>query len=413
MKLNLLLASAALCASLAASASAQVAAPHVVVPDSSVVRPDDVGKRAHTNTRILQLGDPRAEPPSLFGAQRELPPFPGYNYETPASLACVYGLVVPTAGCNPRTLTTNATTGSKVIAIVDAYDDPTARADLKKYSAQFGLPAVTRTNLQIVYARGGRPAYSEGWAQEASLDIEMAHAMAPKAKVILVEAASNSFADLLQAETVAANLVATAGGGEVSNSWGSDEFSIEQTATYASPFVKDKVVFFASTGDNVSPSYPAILPTVVAAGGTSIQRNSAGNFTKEATWEDAGVGPSAFVPRPGFQNAVSGVVGAKRGIADISADANPNTGVWVYWSGGWWVFGGTSVSSPMLAGITNSAKHFLASGGGELKTIYAHLGTASFHDIVTGKCGPSLSYGAKPGYDFCTGVGTPKGFSGI
>ena len=152
---------------------------------------------------FLKLADPKAAPPDLFGLNPQLPPFPGHNYETPASLACVYGLVAKTAGCNPRTLKTNATGGSKVVAIVDAFDDPTVLSDLKKYSKQFGLPAITAANFQVVYASGSRPAYNAGWAQEEGLDVEMAHALAPKAKVILVEAASNSFADLANAEVVA------------------------------------------------------------------------------------------------------------------------------------------------------------------------------------------------------------------
>lgn len=392
------------------SAWAQVATPTIVVPQSSVVHPEDVGKRAHTNTRILKLADPKAAPADLFGVNPQLPPFPGYNYETPASLACVYGLVTKTPGCNPRTLKTNATGGSKVVAIVDAYDDPTALSDLKKYSKQFGLPAITSANFQIIYASGTKPPYNEGWSGEESLDIEMAHALAPKAKVILVEAASNSFADLFNAERVASNAVAAAGGGEVTNSWGSDEFPSELTSAYTAPFSKASVVFFASTGDDMTPSFPAVLPTVVAAGGTSIVRDTAGNFVSETTWQDAGAGPSVYDPRPGFQSKVKSVVGSKRGIADIAAVGNPNTGVWVYWAGDWWIFGGTSVSSPLLAAATNSAKHFLASSTAELAGIYANLKKPAFHDITQGTCG---SHSALVGYDFCTGVGSPNGPTGL
>src|SRR6476469_10069709 len=215
---------------------AQTAVPSVIIPQSSVVHLEDAGKRVHTNTLILQLGNPKVTPPDLFGATPQLPPFPGFNYETPASLACLYGLVKATAGCNPRTLKTNATTGSKVVAIVNAYDAPTVLSDLKKYSRQFGLPAINSANFQVIYAAGTRPPYDQGWAQESGLDVEMVHALAPMAKIILVEAASNSFADMLQAETVAAKAVAAAGGGEISNSWGGEEFPDEMTPAYTAPF---------------------------------------------------------------------------------------------------------------------------------------------------------------------------------
>ena len=126
---------------------------------------------------------------------------------------------------------------------------------------------VTAANFQVIYAAGVRPPVDSGWRIETALDTQMAHALAPKAKIILVEAASNSFAHLLQAERIAANAVAAAGGGEVSNSWGSAEFGSETTSTYTSPFTKPSVVVFASSGDTPQPSYPAVLSNVVAVGG--------------------------------------------------------------------------------------------------------------------------------------------------
>jgi kumamolisin len=385
----------------------------VVVPQSRVVRSQDAGLRAHTNIRVLQLPDARAAPPALHGVQPRLPPVAGNFYETPASLACIYGLVKRTYGCNLQRVTTNLAGGSRVIAIVDAYDDPTALADLANYSLQFGLPAVTAMNFQVIYASGVRPPVDGGWRLEAALDTQMAHALAPGAKIILVEAASNSFPDLLRAEHVAANAVAAAGGGEVSNSWGSDEFASETTSTYTSPFTKTKVVFFAPTGDAPPPSYPAVLRNVVAAGGTTVLRDASGGFQGEASWVDAGAGRSAFVSRPSYQAAVQSVVGTKRGIADLAVVANPNTGVWVRSNGAWYVVGGTSVSSPVLAAITNTAGHFLAYGTAELSRIYANLGTAAFRDIKTGACGTNQSLRAVTGYDLCTGVGSPFGRNGL
>src|SRR6185369_14750530 len=200
-------------------------------------------------------------------------PAPGFVAETPASLGCVYFLAsTRVAGCNPTTASLNPSGGSRVIAIVDAFDDPHAATDLAIFSSQFGLPAA---NFTKVFAGGVKPPQDPtgGWELEASLDIEWAHAMAPSARIILVEAASNSLSNLLAAETVAANLVAAAGGGEVSNSWGGGEFSSE--ASLDNRFVKSGVVFFASTGDSPGTEWPGVSPNVVAAGGTTISRNPA------------------------------------------------------------------------------------------------------------------------------------------
>ena len=185
----------------------------VVIPPSSVQHPEDLGRRAHTNILILKPeNDFKQVQSNAYG-----PPYSGYFYETPASLACLYQIVPQVTGCNPNTVTKNVTGGTNAIAIVDAYDDPNALNDLTLFSTQFGLPL---PNFHVVYANGVQPpnAYSYGWDIEESLDIEWAHAMAPGAKIYLVEAASNSFSDLMQAVEVATTLVEAAGGGEVSMS---------------------------------------------------------------------------------------------------------------------------------------------------------------------------------------------------
>jgi kumamolisin len=197
---------------------------HVVIPQSSVPGPGDAGKRAHTNTRVF-VPNGSTKPQAAVARPLVGPPVAGFFFETPASLACIYRLVPVTPGCDLNVVTTVSNRGSKVIAIVDAFDNPSALADLTLFSSQFGLPAPTAANLQVVYASGVQPANDTGWALEEALDIEMAHAMAPNAKVILVEAASDSLADLIAAEDVASGLVAAAGGGEVSNSWTGDEFA--------------------------------------------------------------------------------------------------------------------------------------------------------------------------------------------
>ncbi|HVM93637.1 MAG TPA: S53 family peptidase [Terriglobales bacterium] len=408
MKLKLFLV-VTLCVLLAcsgfAAAQAKRVGGKVYVPDSSMERWDQIGRSAHTNIRVfLPAESPRNQ--KATGA-----PYPGYAYETPASLACVYGLVSPVAGCNPNQVTAVPSGGGKMIAIVDAYDAPHAASDLAAFSTQFGLPAA---NFQVVYASGSKPAYDMGWEFEESLDVQWAHAMAPSAKIVLVEAASSSFSDLMKAEDLASNMVAAAGGGEVSNSWGGSEFGSE--TGYDSHFAKAGVVYVASSGDNPGTSWPGTSPNVVSAGGTTVRRNpSTAAFISEAPWDSAGGGISTFEPRPVYQNAISSTVGNYRGVPDLSFDANPVTGVWIYDSsvGGWNIVGGTSVASPALAGIINLSGKFNTSTSAELQSIYNNrTTTADFNDIASGYCGPYGGYTAVAGWDPCTGVGTNKGTAG-
>jgi len=392
---------------LVASAAAQVSpiGAKVLVPDSSIEKPADVGRFAHTNIQILLPAQP-------FLSQKATgAPYAGFAYETPASLACVYGLVKAVTGCNPNTVTTLPTGGSKMIAIVDAYNAPNAASDLETFSQQFGLPPAS---FQVVYASGTEPAYNMGWEFEESLDVQWAHAMAPNAKIVLVEAASNSFADLLTAETVAAKMVNANGGGEVSNSWGGGEFVGE--TSYDSVFVEPNVVFLASAGDSPGTIWPATSPNVVAAGGTTIRRNPAnGNFVAEAPWDSAGGGLSPLEARPSYQNGISSIVGKYRGVPDLSFDSNPITGVWIYDTNadGWNIVGGTSVASPALAGILNLSGSFYPSSAAELTEIYGKMSVAAdFNDITSGYCGPYGGYTAVTGWDPCTGVGSDKGTAG-
>ena len=396
----------------------------VISPQSNIERPGDIGLRAHTNVELMIPSGRSTSAAPGFGAvtPASTTPAPGFVAETPASLGCVYFLVsTRVAGCNPLTATLNPSGGSKVIAIVDAFDDPNAATDLATFSIQFGLPAA---NFSKVFASGVKPPQDPtgGWELEASLDIEWAHAMAPSAKIILVEAASNSLSNLLAAETVAANLVAGAGGGEVSNSWGGGEFSGENS--FDSKFIKSGVVFFASTGDSPGTEWPSVSPNVVAAGGTTISRNpSTLAFITERPWAETGGGRSVFESIPTYQTFLTSIVGSSRGVPDVSFDADPNTGVWVFDSTpvggstsgccgvrGWWIVGGTSVSSPALAGVVNSAGHFATSSDGELTTIYSNLGNpADFRDIAIDYCGPFAGLSGRAGWDFCTGVGSVQG----
>jgi subtilase family serine protease len=385
-----------------APAQIRPASGKVFTPDSSIERRSDIGMRAHTNIHVFLPTKPLQNVRS-FGA-----PYSGYAYETPASLGCVYSLVSVVRGCEPNTVTASPTGGAKMIAIVDAYDAPNAASDLAAFSTQFGLPAA---NFHTVYASGVKPQYDPGWEFEESLDVQWSHAMAPGAQIVLVEAASNSFTDLMAAEDVASKMVNAAGGGEVSNSWGGSEFPGE--TAYDVHFVKQGVVFFASAGDGPGTIWPSTSPNVVAAGGTTVRRNPlTGAFLSEYPWDSAGGGVSYVEPRPSYQSGISSLVGNFRGVPDLSFDSDPITGVWVLDTnaGGWNIVGGTSVASPSLAGIINSAGSFYASSNAELAVIYGNRSVAAdFRDITTGYCGPYAGYSGVVGWDLCTGVGVARG----
>ncbi len=270
----------------------------------------------------------------------------------------------------------------------------------------------------MVYATGRKPARDRtgGWELEESLDIEMAHALAPNASIVLVEARSSLIKDLLKAEKLAIKLVEAAGGGEVSNSWSGSESPAE--AADESAFDGTNVVVFASAGDTPGTGEPAALPNVIGVGGTSINRSTNGDLLTQTSWYDSGGGLSPYIATPAFQSAVSNVVGTARGVPDIAAIADPQTGVWVFDSTpyegnngtlvGWIVLGGTSVASPVAASIVNDAGTFNRSTVAELTEIYANLGNASaFTDITKGPCGNNLLGRATIGYDVCTGIGAP------
>lgn len=390
----------------------------IITPPTSVENPGDHGQRGHTNHLIVvpQKGPSRSSTP--IG-------------ETPGSLGCVYGITSATPSCPITGKISSGNNGlpapsggAGIIAIVGAYDYPTAEHDLNVFSDQFGLPQCTTANgcFQKIYASVTKPAANCGWAQEAALDIEWAHAMAPNAQIVLVEAASNSFADLLFAVDKATAIVQASGqNGQVSMSWGGSEFSSETSNDFH--FSSSNVVYFAASGDTGGKTiWPGVSPNVVSAGGTTINRDSSGNYVSETAWSGSGGGKSTYESIPFYQNPISDIVGTKRGVPDISFDANPNSGVWVYDStscqglSGWMRFGGTSVSSPALAGITNQAGSFYSSSAAELGTLYSICGngastcsSSDFRDITSGTAG---SFTAKQGWDFVTGLGSNAGLAG-
>jgi subtilase family serine protease len=303
----------------------------------------------------------------------------------------------------------SATGGAgRTIAIVDAYDDPTAEADLGTYRAQYGLPACTTANgcFRKVNQTGGSapPRADGGWAQEISLDLDMASATCPGCHILLVEASSSAFTNLAQAVDTAAALGASA----ISNSYGGSEFSGEASSTYDGHYNHPGIAITVSSGDaGYGVEFPAASQYVTAVGGTSLTRGGGTRGWSEAAWSGAGSGCSGYIAKPSWQHDAGC---ARRTVADVSAVADPQTGVAVYDSTryqgarGWMVFGGTSVSAPIIAGA------YAQAGGSAPSTPYGN--TAALWDVTSGSNGAcSVAYlcTAGPGYDGPTGLGTPHG----
>ncbi|MHB8958009.1 MAG: S53 family peptidase [Candidatus Limnocylindrales bacterium] len=297
----------------------------------------------------------------------------------------------------------SATSGNgKTIAIVDAYDDPSAEKDLGVFSSQFGLPACTTANgcFKKVNQTGGTryPRANSGWALEISLDVQWAHAIAPGAKILLVEASSNSFTNLMAAEDYARTHAQY-----VSNSWGGGESSGE--TAYDSHFVQSGVSFFVSAGDAGLPAeYPSASPNVISVGGTLLSSIGQPTFS-ETGWSSGGGGCSAYETATTAQAGFSGYAqvncGGKRATPDVSLDADPASGVSVYDStkyngqSGWFTVGGTSASSPMTAGRA-------ADSGAVVSSAYVYGSSITFRDIIAGNNGAPC----QTGYDLCTGRGS-------
>jgi subtilase family serine protease len=267
------------------------------------------------------------------------------------------------------------------------------------------LPACTTSNgsFRKVDQNGGTnyPVANTGWAEEISLDLDMVSAVCPNCHILLVEASSNSLNDLLLAENRAATLGATV----ISNSWGANEFSSE--SLYDSYF-KHGIPITASSGDaGYGVEWPASSPYVTSVGGTSIVRSTGARGWAETAWSGAGSGCSAYESKPAFQTDASC---ARRTVADVSAIADPNTGVAVYDSyrvSGWLVFGGTSVAAPVVASV-----YALAGNGASISSAGYVYGHRVLNDVVSGgngSCGGTYLCTAGPGYDGPTGLGTPNG----
>jgi len=308
----------------------------------------------------------------------------------------------------------------QTIGIVDAYDDPNAEKDLGTYSSTEGLPACTTANgcFKKVNQTGGTsyPASNGGWALEISLDIEIAHAVCPNCHILLVEASSSSFSNLLTAEDYATSHATV-----VSNSWGGSESSSE-TSSY-DPHFNRSVPITVSSGDNgYGVEYPAASRYVTAVGGTTLNLNSNNMRASETAWSDAGSGCSRYETKPSWQQDPSC---ARRTVADVSADADPNTGAAVIdttpyctflrfnCTTGWYQVGGTSLAAPLIAAVYALAGN---GGGGTSAASYPYAHSGSLYDVTSGSngsCSGSYLCTAKSGYDGPTGLGTPIGTGGF
>jgi N-acetylneuraminic acid mutarotase len=309
----------------------------------------------------------------------------------PADLVDAYNL--PSAG------------SGQTVAIVDAFDNPNAEADLALYRQQYGLPPCTTANgcFRKIDQRGGTdyPPPDTGWAGEIALDTDMVSAICPSCDILLVEADDN-FTDNLG---TAVNQAVAQGAKYVSNSYSGSEGSDEGQADDAY-FHHPGVAVVASSGDEgYGVGYPAASPYVTGVGGTSLVKDDSARGWSESTWDGAGSGCSAFEAKPSFQQDTGC---AHRTVADVSAVADPDTGVAVY-NGGWHVYGGTSVSSPIIASV-------YALGGtpaaGSEPNSYPYGHTDDLNDVTSGgngDCDPAYLCTAGDGYDGPTGLGTPDG----
>ena len=332
---------------------------------------------------------------------------PGQGYG-PADLRAAYGL--PASGGS-----------GQVIALVDAYDDPTAEADLATYRSTYGLPACSTANgcfskVNQDGVPGGYPPSDEGWAVEISLDLDMVSAACPQCHILLVEANSAAVSDLAAAEDTAAGL----GANVISNSYGLPEYNGMQQ--YYADYSHPGQVVVASSGDFgfTTAQFPAVAPGVLAAGGTSLTPARTARGWAETAWGHgaqsgalggSGSGCSAYVAKPAWQHDKYCHM---RTIADVSADADPQTGLAVYDSTpnpygppGWLVIGGTSAAAPFIAGVIG-----LAGNAATFTPGYAYAHASSLYDVTRGSngyCSRSYLCTAKRGYDGPTGLGTPHG----
>jgi subtilase family serine protease len=316
------------------------------------------------------------------------------------------------AGYSPSDLrsaykVTGTGTSSTRVAIVDAYGYPNAESDLAVYRSQFGLPPCTTSNgcfkkVNQGGIQGSYPRTNTGWSQESALDLDMVSAMCPGCSILLVEANSSSYSDL----ALAVNTAAAMGAHVISNSYGGGEAG---SSTYEPYYNYAGIAVTVSSGDSgYGVQFPASSPHVTAVGGTTLQRSSTARGWSEAAWSGAGSGCSGVYPKPSWQTDAGC---SRRTVADVSAVADPNTGVAVYGPAtrnrsAWLVFGGTSVGAPLIGGV------YGVNGGSVTYGSNPYHNTSALFDVTSGSngsCGGSYLCTAVSGYDGPTGLGTPNG----
>ena len=294
----------------------------------------------------------------------------------------------------------------QTIAIVDAYDDPNIFKDLDVFDSTFGLPGPASSVLTKATPQG-KPRTNSSWAGEISLDVEWAHAIAPGAHILLVEARSNSLSNLLSAVSYANS---QSGVVAVSMSWGGGEFSAE--TAYDSYFTTPGITYTAAAGDSPGAIWPSTSPNVISVGGTTLAGlDSAGNYSSatETGWSSSGGGTSAFESLPSYQSGVTGT--STRANPDVAFDADANTGVAIYdtvayfGQTGWFQAGGTSLGAPAWAALVAIADQGRGAGASlssvqTLTSLYSNPG--DFHYIAS-----SAANTTAPGYNLVTGLGTP------
>jgi hypothetical protein len=392
------LAAASLTASTAAQAAtpAKAAAPAKTAQHTQMTASSAAVKRAcATSKRPGQMSCLSLVRTDIKG-KKGIQPLAAVSGLGPSDLKSAYAL--PSGG------------SGQTVAIVDAYDDPSAESDLATYRSQYGLPACTTANgcFKKVNETGGSslPSADAGWAEEESLDVDMVSAVCPSCHILLVEASQPSMEDLGTAVNTAVSL----GAKFVSNSYGGGESSSD-TSYDSSYFNHPGVAITVSSGDDgYGVEYPAASKYVTAVGGTSLRSASNSRGWTETAWSGAGSGCSSYDAKQSWQTDTGC---SKRTVADVSAVADPNTGLAVYDSyggvGGWLVVGGTSASSPIIASVYALAGA-PASGSSPASFPYAHTG--SLFDVTSGSngsCSPSYLCTAGSGYDGPTGLGTPNG----
>jgi hypothetical protein len=306
-------------------------------------------------------------------------------------------------------LPTTAPGEPPTIAIVDAFDDPKIEADLAIYNTKYNLPPCTTANgcFRKVNQNGGT-AYPAGnsWHLEIALDVETAHQICQNCKILLVEATNNSLANL----GAAVNTAAALGANVISNSYGAGEYA-GQTADESAYYNHPGIVITVSAGDSgYGVEFPAASQYVTAVGGTTLSLNPDKTYNSETVWSGTGSGCSLYEPKPAWQTDTGC---SRRTVADVSADADPNTGAAIYDSVGaaggraWYQFGGTSLSAPLIAAVYALTGNTNVTYG---STPYSHA--ASLHDVTAGSngsCSPPYLCTAVQGFDAPSGLGTPNG----